>query len=239
MNIILYSKFRLFFWILFLFCFLSWGGFVSMQNQLIAFYEEPFVYDTLQDSSFQKYLGNWYTLQDTSYKPTDLFSIPSDFCANNSKRFLLRKDTAEKFADLARHFRNDNDWAKLYITSTYRSASFQSTLLKNWCSRSRCAEAWSSEHQLGLAIDLWVQTKWWKYIPLSKSSEYYQRLVQKWADFWFHNTYQKWIDIDGQMDEPWHRRYLWENLAQTLRDKNMSFSQRVSSQQEPDYLRFN
>jgi hypothetical protein len=38
-----------------------------------------------------------------------LVSIQSDFTANNSRRFFLRKEAAENFADLAWHFWNDND----------------------------------------------------------------------------------------------------------------------------------
>lgn len=239
MNLKKYSGFRFLFWFLVFGGLFGWWGFVSMQNQVIEFYEEPvqpIIYDTKNDDSIQKYLGKWIYLSDLNYVPQDLVSIDSDFTANNARKFIMKKEAAQHFADLARHFWSHYKWDRLFITSAYRSASFQSYLIKKWCSRSRCAEVGASEHQLWLAIDIGVMTKNWRYIPLTKTSPYYQWLVENWADWWFHNTYQKWIDIDGQMEEAWHRRYLWVSLAQNLRDNNQTFSERYALQQTPDYL---
>lgn len=243
MNIGKYSGFRLLFWSVVLGGVFGWGGFVAMQDQVIEFYEQeiekPLVYNTLEDSSFQKYLGNGQVLVDDTYVPIDLVSIDSDFTANNARKFSLRKEAAQSFADLAWHFWNDNNWDRLLITSTYRSAKFQESLLKKWCSRAKCAEVGSSEHQLWLAIDLGIMTKKWKYIALVKWSTYYEWLVTKWANWWFHNTYQKWIDIDGQMEEGRHRRYLWKDLAQLLRDNNQSFAEWFVLQKNTEYLSLN
>ncbi len=239
MNIIKYSGFRFLFWFLILGFAFGWWGFVSMQNQVIEFYEDPveaIQYDTKKDDSLQKYLGNWVYLLDSNYIPLDLLAIDSDFTANNAGKFLLRKEAAQHFANMAWFFWNDHKWDRLFITSTYRSAKFQESLLKKGCSRARCAEAWASEHQLGLAIDLAVMTKNWKYVALTKTSPYYKWLVEKWADWGFHNTYQRGIDIDGQMEEPWHWRFLWVHLAQNLRDNEQSFYERYATQQTPDYL---
>lgn len=239
MSIIKYSGFRFLFWFLIFGGVFGWWGFVSMQNQVIEFYEEPvdsIKYDTQKDDSFQKYLGNWIYLSNSNYNPSDLTFIDSDFTANNARKFMMRSDAAKHFANMAWFFWNDHKWDRLLITSTYRSAKFQQSLLKNGCSRNRCAEAWASEHQLWLAIDLGVVTKNWKYIALTKTSPYYKWLVEKWADWGFHNTYQKGIDIDGQMEEPWHWRFLWVDLAKTLRDNNQTFSERYVLQQTPDYL---
>lgn len=240
MNIVKYSGFRLLFWSLVLGGVFGWGWFVAMQDQVIEFYEqEPnylSIYNTKEDASLQKYLGNGQLLIDSTYVPTDLVAIDSDFTVNKSSKFLLRKESAEKFADLAWHFWNENKWDRLLITSTYRSAKFQESLLKKGCSRAKCAEVWSSEHQLGLAIDLGVMTKKGKYVALTKWNIYHQWLVKNGADRWFHNTYQKWIDIDGQMEEGRHRRYLWADLAQILRDNNQSFAEWYTVQQMPEYL---
>lgn len=239
MNLKKYSVFRFLIWLLVFGGVFGWWGFVSMQNQVIEFYEEPVeivTYDTKNDNSIQKYLGKWIYLSDLNYIPQDLVSIDSDFTANNARKFIMKKEAAQHFADLAWHFWSYHKWDKLFITSAYRSATFQKSLLKKWCSRTRCAEAWASEHQLWLAIDIGVMTKNWRYIPLTKTSPYYLWLVENWADRWFHNTYQKGIDIDGQMEEAWHRRYLWVSLAQNLRDNNQTFSERYALQQIPEYL---
>lgn len=233
MNIAKYSTFRLFIWFLFVGGFLWRGGFVAMQDQVIEFYQQETqsFYETLQDNSLQKYLWNGQSLIDPNYVPSDLAPIDSDFTANNARKFLMREVAAKNFADLAWYFWKVHNWDKLVITSTYRSAKFQESLLKKWCSRAKCAEVWSSEHQLGLAIDLGVLTKKWKYIALAKWNTYYQWLMKNAADWWFHNTYQKWIDIDGQMEEAWHWRYVWSDLAKDLRDNNQSFGEWYAFQQ--------
>lgn len=209
---------------------LSWWWFVALWDQEISFYETKPFYDLLTDSSFQRYIGNWQKLDDIHYIPQDLVSIESDFTANSSRRFSLRKEAADQFADLAWHFWHDFDGDRLYITSAYRSASFQTALLNRGCPLSRCAEAWASEHQLWLAIDLWVMTKNWKYISLSNNNKYYQRLLKYSSHRWFHNSFQNGIDIDGQIKEGRHRRYLWEDLATELYDQWQSFSQRYAIQ---------
>jgi LAS superfamily LD-carboxypeptidase LdcB len=215
-----------------------------MQNQVIGFLEQAMPiqqsYDTQEDVSYQKYLCNGNVLANPQYKPSDLVQINSAFTANNSKKFYLREIAAQQFADLARNFRNENKGAKVFITSAYRSAKYQETLLKNWCSRAKCAKAGASEHQLWLAIDLAVLTPSGKYIALKKGNPYYERLYTRGADRWFHNTYQKWVEVDGQIEEWRHRRFVGTELAQTLRDTNQTFAERYNEQstleQIPDYL---
>jgi D-alanyl-D-alanine carboxypeptidase len=49
-----------------------------------------------------------------------------------------------------------------------------------------------------------------------------QENAHKW---WFHNSYQKGVEIDGQVIEPWHRRYVWIKLATELYEKKQSFTE--------------
>lgn len=187
-------------------------------------------YDFWSDASFQKYVGNGSALQDFSYVPIDLSPINSSFTANLSSKFSLRKDAGTAFADLARHFRNATNGDKLFITSAYRSSSLQDSLLKKWCSRTKCALVWSSEHQLWLAIDLGVITKQGKYIPFTKGNKYYTWMSENASNWWFHNTYQKGIDVDGQMEEWRHWRYLWEDFAVQLYENNLTLAERYAIQ---------
>jgi D-alanyl-D-alanine carboxypeptidase len=41
----------------------------------------------------------------------------------------------------------------------------------------------------------------------------------------FHNSYQKWRKNDWYEIEPWHWRYIWEELAQYLYEEKITFSQ--------------
>ena len=234
---------------------LGWGGFVVVEDRVVASQESPApvvlpiqstflayqptgdylpmqiqpTYDFDEDDSFQKYLGNGQLLNNNEYVPEDLVPIDSNFTANASKRFSLRQEAATQFADMAWYFWNHFN-AKLMISSAYRSSTFQQSLLKKGCSRARCAQVGSSEHQLWLAIDLGVITKGGKYIALNKGNLYYQWLIEHASDWWFHNSYQKGIEVDGQMAEWRHRRYMGEDLAKELQDKQITFSEYMKDQ---------
>jgi LAS superfamily LD-carboxypeptidase LdcB len=70
---------------------------------------------------------------------------------------------------------------------------------------------------LDLGVNGWNIKAW--------SGKYYQRLSDHAHEYGFHNTYQKWMDIDGKMVEPRHWRYLWIDLATMLHDSDQTFAQ--------------
>lgn len=185
-------------------------------------------FDFGTDDSFQKYLYTDHPFADISYVPKDLVAIDSNFTANNSRAFTLRQEAAIEFADMAWHFRNTFSGDRLYITSAYRSRGFQDYLIRQWCSLIKCAQIGTSEHQAWLALDLKVITSWGRWYSLDfngKPNKYYDRLKNNAADYGFHNTYQKWIEIDGKMAEWWHRRYLWIDLAIILADEHQTLAE--------------
>lgn len=175
-------------------------------------------YDLNSDSSYEKFLDTMHFFNDRSYTPGDLESIHSDFTFNNARKFKLRKEAWEQFADMARHFWSAfNKKKKISITSTFRSYDFQKKM-NGSCHAHHCAEAGSSEHQAGLAIDLGVNGRRLD----SASFEWMKNNAHKRG---FHNTYQKGVEIDGKMVEPWHWRYLGVKLATELYEKKMSFAE--------------
>ncbi|MBU0626981.1 hypothetical protein KKG31_00245 [Patescibacteria group bacterium] len=101
---------------------------------------EP-VYDLILDDSFQKYLSVDTPFENIEYIPIDLSPIDSSFTANYSKKYYLRKEAGEQFADMAWHFWNEFGGDKIWIASAYRSKALQDSMLKNGCSRTRCAQA--------------------------------------------------------------------------------------------------
>ena len=177
--------------------------------------------NTEDDDSFQRFLDKEHPFFDIDYEPSDLKAIESDFTANNARNYLLREEAWKAFADMAWNFWNDFSWKqRLSINTAYRSYGVQKYLMTSYCAgRSwQCALPWTSEHQAWLALDLWVNGR-----SLDNASfQWLQNNAHKW---WFHNTYQKWIEIDGQISEPWHRRYLWVELATQLHEKNQSFAE--------------
>lgn len=202
----------------------------SIQQQTLQIEKTLPVYDLVSDTSLKKYLSASTPFLNIDYVPSDLQAIDSSFTANNSKKFFLRQEAATKFADMAWHFWNDFKGDKLWISSAYRSNDFQESMLKKWCPRARCALAWTSEHQWWLAVDLKIISKSWKSYSLTSGSIYYKWFVDNAHLRWFHNTYQKWIEVDGQMQEPRHRRYVSVELATELHDKLLTFAQYFRTQ---------
>ena len=184
--------------------------------------------DYFSDDSFQKFLDDNHPLS-ANYEANDIVNINSDFTSNKSSDFKLRKKAAEMFEWMAWAFSNAFGFkAKLTINSAWRSQKYQRQLASN-CSVWRCAKPWTSEHEAWLALDLGVNgwnIKAW-------SGKYYQWLVDNAHKYGFHNSYQKWMDVDGKIVEPWHWRYVWIELATILHDRNQSFAEYFYEDIEP------
>jgi len=78
-------------------------------------------FDFDSDDSYQRVLDTTKPFNDINYVPHDLAPINSVFTANNAKRFQLRQEVGDLFADMAWHFRHAFSGDKLYIMSAYRS----------------------------------------------------------------------------------------------------------------------
>ncbi len=187
--------------------------------------------DLESDASYQKFLDADHPFNDLKYRPSDLAAIESDFTANNARKFQLRKEVWIQFADLAWHFRDHFKGKKrLSITSAYRSFAHQEQLLKSYCKKkNQCANAGSSEHQAGLALDLGTNGG-----KLDKAS--LERLQENAHKRGFHQSYQKGVEVDKTMIEPWHWRYVGEALATELYEKKLSFTEWFYSQWTIDNL---
>ena len=176
--------------------------------------------DFYSDTSFQKFLDDKHPLW-RSYEANDIVKINSDFTSNKSSDFRLRKKAAEMFEWMAWAFSNTFGFkAKLTINSAWRSQKYQRQLASN-CSAWRCAKPGTSEHEAWLALDLWVNG--WNI--RAWSGKYYQWLVDNAHKYGFHNSYQKWMDVDGKIVEPRHWRYVWVELATILHNKKQTFAE--------------
>ena len=202
---------------------------VWVYDPISWFYEERNYEDTEEllimntdfywDRSLQKFLDDKHPLSTDNIK--DIVKINSNFTTNKSSDFSLRKEAAEAFEKMAWAFSNAFDYkAKLTINSARRSQYYQRKLANSY-SNVRCAKPWTSEHEAGLALDLWVN--WWNINALN--GKYYEWLKNNAHLYGFHNTYQKWMEVDWKMVEPWHWRYVWVELATLLYERNQTFSE--------------
>ena len=185
----------------------------SLPNGLVLFDTNiwPTEYDYDTDDSLQKYVSRSITLNNLQYEPKDLVTISNKRVILASPSMKLRDVANSKLNDLAQEFYQIFG-DKLVIVSAYRSYEYQKKL-KKWCSDTLCALPGRSEHQLGLAIDIFAATTAGDFLSKAEFKKYYERLAINAHRYGWHNTYQKWVEIDTYKPEPRHRRYLWRELA--------------------------
>lgn len=188
-------------------------------------------YDTGHDWSVTKYVSRHIPLQNKTYVPSELITIESEYLTTSQKNFKLRADAAAELIIMAQEFYEIFD-KKLVIVSAYRSHGYQSNLRKNWCPNTLCAPAGHSEHQLGLAVDLFAATTADKFLSKADFKKYYDWLAVNAHRYGRHNTYQKWVEIDTYQVEPRHWRYIWRELATELYNQKMTFWEWISKQKK-------
>jgi D-alanyl-D-alanine carboxypeptidase len=137
----------------------------------------------------------------------------------------LRSEANEQLLQLSKAF-YEKFQEPIVVVSAYRSYHYQKNQISESCKQSGyCAKEGESEHQLGLAVDVWETTNEEKF--LSTYQTYYDRLKEYAHKYGFHQSYQNGKEIDGYPVEPWHRRYLGIELATKLYNKEISFTEYV------------
>lgn len=93
------------------------------------------------------------------------------------------------------------------------------------CTDTLCAPPGYSEHQLGLAIDIFEATTEKDYLANRAFARYVDWLHENAHLYGFHQSYQRGEIIDAYEVEPWHWRYLGIGLATKLRKLDMSYTE--------------
>lgn len=177
-----------------------------------------------------------FTLSE-AYVPPDLVQPAS---AGNSRGTLMRREAADQ---LDRLFASAKDAGyTLVAVSGYRSYATQRTIYSRRTSsgdrkdkdRARwlVAPPGASEHQLGLAMDLGRRGKTNLNAAFGDSPE--GLWVREHAhEFGFIIRYQdKWKEITGYADEPWHVRYVEPEHAQRLFELDIPLESYVEQLQQ-------
>lgn len=188
------------------------------------------VYNFDDDSSLQKFVSPEIGLNDKKYKPTTLVKIPqNDVLYVRNNQWELREETIEPLIAMASWFYSVFN-KPLIIISTYRSYYSQQKLLSwytdtLWKNRAATLSAlpWHSEHQLGLAIDVFDASTNEQFY--SGYASYVDWLQNNAHIYGWTQSYQKWREIDWYVVEPWHWRYVWVPLATYLWENKMTFGE--------------
>lgn len=181
--------------------------------------------DLQTDSSLTKFVSARVPFIDKSYVPENLESISWDYVYDAKwGSQVLRKEANYALQKMSVDFYRSFE-QKIKVVSAYRSYAYQQWIKNRWCPDNLCAKAWYSEHQSGLAFDLWETTTNSQFLSKPDLKKYFEWLNNNAHKYGFTNTYQKGLEIDTYEIEPWHWRYVWEVFATYLRDNNMTIAE--------------
>ncbi|MBR6948725.1 MAG: M15 family metallopeptidase [Bacilli bacterium] len=119
---------------------------------------------------------------------------------------------------------------KLVATSSYRSYEYQEELYNNYAKRDgkEAADTYSgrpgySEHQTGLAVDLYNGKELYTEFEKTKEFEWMQKNAHKYGFILrFPKDKEK---LTGYEYESWHYRYVGEKIATYIHDNNLCFEE--------------
>ena len=180
--------------------------------------------DYTNNSSLTKFVNNKVSFDWLDYVPEDLVSISSDYVYDTKWYSTLRKQVNDSLQELAEDFKQEF-WKKLTVVSAYRSYDYQKGIKDRGCPDNLCAKAWYSEHQSWLAVDIFAATTQEDWQSNSAYMQYFEWFKENAYKYWFHNSYQNGVEIDWYEIEPWHWRYLWNELALYLRKNEITFAE--------------
>lgn len=170
------------------------------------------------DTSIFKFVNPDVPFQNKGYVPKDMVAIDSEFVYDTKWNGKVREDVNIALQKMAEAFKGDL-WRNLTIVSSYRSYLYQKGIKDRGCPDNLCAKAWHSEHQSGLAIDIASASTKAKWDNTPNLKEIYVWLEANATKYGFHNTYQKWLAVDGYEIEPWHWRYVGVEMAEYLKER--------------------
>ncbi len=176
------------------------------------------------DSSITKFVNNKKGFNNLSYKPRNLEKIIWDYIIDSKGNTQLRMEANRQLQIMAKDF-FDVFWKKMVVVSWYRGYEYQTLLKSMWCNDQYCAKAGHSEHQTWLAVDLWEATTEADFLSKQNFLKYFEWMNENAYKYGFHNTYQKWLEVDWYLVEPWHWRYVWVDLAKTLYENEYTFAE--------------
>jgi len=165
---------------------------------------------------------NKFNHVDKNFVPKDMVTLFDS--TNGAKMVKVAAEAYKQFIEAAK-----KDGITLQSTTAYRSYSFQNTLYTNYVAKDGIKEAdtysarpGSSEHQLGLAVDL------------NDPNVVGSRLDDKDYEWVLNNSYkygfivrytEAGIPITGYMEEPWHIRYLGVELATKVYKSGLTYEE--------------
>ncbi|MFK7779897.1 MAG: D-alanyl-D-alanine carboxypeptidase family protein [Candidatus Gracilibacteria bacterium] len=207
-----------------------------LRSEIIRLKEEKadsiFNLDLETDNSIYKFVTSSKAFNDIGYIPENLEKIGSKFVYDTKGgRQLVTSETNEALQKIGEAFYGNFN-KKISIVSAYRSYAYQEGIKRGGCPDNLCAKAGFSEHQSGLAVDIWEVSTNRAWMNNSVLRSYYDWFNINAHTYGFTNTYQKGLLIDGYEIEPWHWRYIGIPLATYLKENNLTVAEFYNSRND-------
>ncbi|OIP53507.1 hypothetical protein AUK10_02320 [Candidatus Gracilibacteria bacterium CG2_30_37_12] len=190
--------------------------------------------NSTSDASYTKFVSPSVTYIKVDYTPKDLLQISNTKSLGISGDIFLRTESLSALQKLGDDF-YEHFQKKLIVVSGYRSYEYQQGIEKRApeCVRDGfCARAGHSEHQSGLALDMFETTTMEEFLSKSQYKLYFDWLTQNAYKYGFTNSYRKGVEIDGYHEEPWHWRYIGVDVATKLWREDMTFTEYYNTSQK-------
>lgn len=164
------------------------------------------------------------------FKLKDNFNVPDlvkvDKQYTSEDNIMMNREAYESFIKMSDDMKKDK--LGIYITTAYRSYNEQKELCDYYKKlygeeyvKKYVAQPGFSEHQTGLAIDVGsVKSKTFA------SSKEYKWMIDNAYKYGFILRYSKQFQEEtGFRSEAWHYRYVGEDIAKAIHDKEMSYEE--------------
>ena len=175
-------------------------------------------------------LVNKYTELGVDYKPDDLVSIPWKYRLGlESDIKLIRQEVYDAYLEMWNAAKEAGHY--LLVDSGFRSSESQEQVYKSYENRygtkfadSVAARAGFSEHQTGLALDIY--SKECASATTFKDSKTYAWLIENSYKFGFILRYPDTMsEITGYNYESWHYRYVGVELAKKVYESGLTYDE--------------
>jgi len=174
-------------------------------------------------------LVNKYNYLEENYVPKNLEKISYVYALSDMKLVDVAKDAYEEMAkDAAK------DKRKLVVMSAYRDYNYQVNLYNRYAKKDGKdkADTYSgrpgfSEHQTGLAIDLYNGKTVYTKFEETKEFDWMQENAYKYG---FILRFPKGKELEtGYQYESWHYRYVGKKIAKEIKEKNICLEEYIAT----------
>ena len=170
-------------------------------------------------------LVNKYNYISSTYIPNNLQMINTKYSNNGMYLTTEAKEAFERLAEAA-----EKDQYTITVMSAYRTYEYQQSLYNRYLAidgqeltDTYSARAGHSEHQTGLAIDVYNKSK--PYTEFEKTQEFYWMKENSYK-YGYILRYPKDKEfITGYQYEPWHYRYVGVEIATYLYKTNLTYDE--------------